>query len=204
MRYKCTQYKPFFFLQRTTYKSKENEKFAQTQEHTKKFLGIPFNSGPQRGSWRPSSRLLPFPWRVSQNRRLASTRVSALLLMGFQVRDFKKRREKLVKFIKGKRFQEAKLTRLLRVWSNESRPLQWPFLYSHRHPLPVLRRFSTFRSKMISTRKIYRVRCNSYLTSMSRTLKAFSTNSRTGWVSPVASTKSSGCSCWRMRHIPST
>ena len=34
--------------------------------------------------------------------------------------------------------------------------------------------------------------------------KAASQNSRTVWPSPVASTKSSGSSCWSIRHMPST
>jgi hypothetical protein len=36
------------------------------------------------------------------------------------------------------------------------------------------------------------------------TANAFSTNSRTRCVSPVARTKSSGAGCWSMRHMPST
>ena len=34
--------------------------------------------------------------------------------------------------------------------------------------------------------------------------KASSTNSRTAWLSPVASTQSSAVPCCRMRHMPST
>ena len=45
---------------------------------------------------------------------------------------------------------------------------------------------------------------NAYRSLTFTTAKAFSTNSRTGCVSPVARTKSSGPCCCSMRHMPST
>lgn len=52
--------------------------------------------------------------------------------------------------------------------------------------------------------EIWYLEDRTYLISMSSSAKAFSTNSRTGCVSPVARTKSSGVGCCNMRHMPST